>query len=225
MSNNRIKKTRVKVCGLTLPEQAAAIADLGVDAIGVILHADSPREITLEQARLIRRAVPPFTLLVGVFVDASAAYINDAVKTVGLNLVQLHGAESPELASQVIVPTIKAIRARSQADITLTIANHPKASAYLLDPYHANKHGGTGQRLDASLWPNSQMNVNQLPLILAGGLSPSNLSDALETFQPYAVDLNSGVEESPGVKNVSKVASAIQVVHDFDKRHSKSTVS
>ena len=220
--NSSAKITRVKVCGITQPQQASAVAQMGVHAIGMIMHAKSPRLVSVEQAKLIRAAVPPFVQLVGVFVDASAEQINDVARAVGLNLIQLHGDEPSELAQQLFVPSIKAIRAQSQEVVSDAIKKHSTSLGFLVDPYHPDHHGGTGMTLDHQYWPQLDENLGDRPLILAGGLGPSNLAQALQVFKPYAVDLNSGVESAPGVKDLKKLAEALQIVTAHNEQYGES---
>jgi len=208
----KLNRTRVKVCGITRPQDAREIVTLGVDALGLILHADSPRKITIEQAQRIRAEVPAFVTLVGVFVDCPSDTINNYAKRIGLDLIQLHGDESNTDGQALNSRFIKAIRAKSPEQVQLSISSYPDASAVLLDPYVKGQHGGTGQSLDPSLWP-EQVSTGRLPpLILAGGLAPENIAKAVSQLQPYAVDINSGVEISPGVKNLEMVAATINAL-------------
>ncbi len=210
------KRTRIKICGMTDPKTVAAAIDLGVDAIGMILHANSPRQIELEQAKLIRQTVPALVSLVGVFVDASADLITHYHQAIGLDLVQLHGDESPEFVGALGLPYVKAIRAKSTAQVSADISAHSDARALLLDPYVKGQHGGTGQTLDSALWPNqSELHAR---LILAGGLSPDNLVARMTLLSPYAVDLNSGLELSPGRKSIPLMAQAVRTVRAYDSQ-------
>jgi len=201
----KLTRTRVKICGMTRSDDVRAAVALGVDAIGMILHADSPRTISVDQARTIRAEVPALVSLVGVFVDCSIETINEYAKSIGLDLVQLHGAENNEFGQALDTPFIKAIRARENTQVAHAVAQYPDARALLLDPYVKGQHGGTGTQLSASLWPKTASK----PLILAGGLSADNVVHAVKQLTPFAVDLNSGVETSPGVKDAQKMARAI----------------
>jgi len=205
------KRTRIKICGMTEVDEVALAVDLGVDAIGMILHANSPRLISAEQASTIRANVPAFVSLVGVFVNCPAALINATCEQVGLDLVQLHGDETSEFADQLNRPFIKAIRARTRAQVEKDMAAYPNARAILVDPYVKGQHGGTGQQLDASLWP---QNAAQ-KVILAGGLSVSNVASAINHLNPFAVDFNSGLESAPGKKDPALIAQAINAVRAF----------
>lgn len=210
------RRTRVKVCGITQVDQAYELANLGVDAIGVIFAPQSPRLLDVRTARQIRQALPPFVSLVGVFVDASPEDINMIVSEAQLDIVQLHGVEHPSMISEINRPCIKAIRAKTRVDVVDGCNRYTDASALLIDPYVKGQHGGTGQQINPDVWPNSSENSEELPLILAGGLSSNNLGESLEQFNPYAVDLNSGVESSPGVKCMNLVEAAVDVVRSYD---------
>lgn len=208
-------RTRIKICGMTDPKQVQHAVAGGVDAIGMILHAESPRTISTAQAKKIRAVVPPMVSLVGVVVDCSTEQINQFVQDIGLDLVQLHGAETPEEAEQVTRPYVKAIRAKSLEQVTRDIAAWSNAAAILLDPYVEGQHGGTGTVLSDALWPTTG---TQQPMILAGGLSPSNIAARIRACAPYAVDVNSGVESAPGIKDPLKVDSMIASVLAEDAR-------
>lgn len=199
---------KVKFCGMTDVKQVEFACDLGVDAIGMILWADSPRTIELERAAEIRRFVPESIKLVGVFVNASQGYIEQAVEQAGLDLIQLHGEETNEFGQGLSLPFIKAIRAQSVAQVDQQINAFPDACALLLDPYVKGQHGGTGQELQAQLWPTGR----NKSLVLAGGLGPHNLLEKLEALDPWGIDLNSGMELSPGQKSLPLMQQAMQLV-------------
>lgn len=204
----KLNRVRVKVCGITQPQDARAIVAMGADALGMILHAQSPRKITVEQAQLIRAEVPAFVTLVGVFVDCPKQTIDSYVERIGLDLVQLHGDETNQFGASLSAPFIKVIRAKSSEHVNAKVNAFPDARAILLDPYVEGQHGGTGQALEHAKWPQNSTK----PLILAGGLGPDNIANAVTALNPYAVDLNSGVELEPGIKCLKKVSAAIDVV-------------
>lgn len=210
-------RTRIKVCGMTEPQDVAAAVDLGVDAIGMILHADSPRTISIEQAKEIRSVVPAFVTLVGVFVNAPSKVLASAYDAIKLDLLQLHGEEASDFAKGLGLPYIKAIRARSAEQIARDIPDFQHARAVLLDPYVKGQHGGTGQTLNLDLWPTAHQ--SKAKIILAGGLAPSNLSQRLTAVTPYAVDLNSGVELSPGRKSLELMTDAVNLIHTHDTQN------
>ncbi|NND82492.1 MAG: phosphoribosylanthranilate isomerase [Gammaproteobacteria bacterium] len=202
MSQHRVK---IKLCGITSPDQARQAVDLGVDALGMILHADSPRLISRQKAQLIRAEVPAFVSLVGVVVNCPVEQLNRMAQDIGLDLVQLHGDEDANDAERLQVPYIRAIRAKSEQQIAAEMENFPAARAILLDPWMAGVHGGTGQMLDLDLWPRESTK----PLVLAGGLNADNIASRVAAVRPFAVDLNSGVEVAPGAKDFKMVAAAL----------------
>jgi phosphoribosylanthranilate isomerase len=188
----------VKICGITNLEDASLAVQLGADALGFIF-ARSPRQIAPQEARDIVRRIPPFVKTVGVFVDEQPAAIKETLNYCGLDLVQLHGNESPELCSQLMPHAIKALRIKDEASLETGRLYCGKARALLLDTYSKEKAGGTGRTFDWQI----AIKIKELgiPVILAGGLGPSNIEQAIRTVKPYAVDVNSGVEERPGKKN------------------------
>ncbi len=205
-----MRRTRIKVCGMTQVHQVEQAVEMGVDAIGVILHAESPRTISLSQARSIREVVPEFVSLVGVFVDAPDSLVQRTIEQVGIDLVQYHGQESCSVIDSLGAKHIKAIRAQTLEQVLDTVKGYPNTQTFLLDPYVEGQHGGTGQTLDASLWPNNAMSNKNF--ILAGGLSDLNVKERVRALKPYAVDANSGLEDSPGSKNIERLARFINEV-------------
>jgi phosphoribosylanthranilate isomerase len=188
----------VKICGITNYEDAAIAVDLGAAALGFIF-ADSPRQITPPKARDIIHALPPFVKTVGVFVNEGPAEIKDVVDYCGLDLVQLHGDESPNLCHALMPYSIKALRIKDASCFQSSLAYQGKVRALLLDTYAKDKAGGTGTTFDWRLA--TKIKELGIPIILAGGLGPSNIDSAIRTVKPYAVDVNSGVEECPGKKS------------------------
>ena len=188
----------VKICGITDYEDASIAVELGAGALGFIF-APSPRQITPQKARDIIRAIPPFVKTVGVFVDEEPAAIKEMIHYCGLDLVQLHGDESPDLCCELMPYTIKALRIKDESSLRTSRIYHGKVRALLLDTYSKDKAGGSGRTFDWQL----AIKIKKLgiPIILAGGLGPSNIDGAISTVRPYAVDVNSGVEERPGKKS------------------------
>ena len=188
----------VKICGITNYEDASIAVELGAGALGFIF-ADSPRQIAPQKARDIIRAMPPFVKTVGVFVDEGPAAIKEMIHYCGLDLVQLHGDESPDLCGELMPYTIKALRIKDESSLRMSRIYHGKVRALLLDTYSKDKAGGSGKTFDWQL----ALKIKKLgiPIILAGGLGPSNIDGAVSTVRPYAVDVNSGVEERPGKKS------------------------
>ena len=193
-----MNKVEVKICGITNYQDASMAVELGAGALGFIF-AFSPRQITPQKARDIIRTIPPFVKTVGVFVDEGPAEIKEVIHYCGLDLVQLHGDESPDLCCELMPYTIKALRIKGEASLRKSQTYRGKVRALLLDSYSKDKAGGTGKTFDWQL----ALKIKKLgiPIILAGGLGPSNIDDAVRTVRPYAVDVNSGVEERPGKKS------------------------
>lgn len=201
-------RTRVKICGITRPEDAVAAAALGADAIGLVFYAKSPRAVTPEQARAIRAALPPFVNIVGLFVDAERAYIRSILEQVAVDTLQFHGAEPPKDCSGFGRPCIKAIRMRQDVDLTEMASCYLKASGLLLDSFSEHAPGGTGERFD---WSRVPTDLGK-PVIVAGGLTPENVGEAVTRLRPYAVDVSSGVESAPGIKDHVKMAAFVDAV-------------
>lgn len=191
---------RVKICGITRPEDALAAAAAGADAIGLVF-AESPRQVTVEQAAAILRVLPPFVTPVALFVDATADAVREVCGPLGIRTVQLHGDEPPAVAEALAdCCLVKAFRIGSAADIA-AVAGYP-AAAYLLDSRVAGRSGGTGTAFD---WQLLRGVAWDKPVILAGGLNPGNVAQAVRKVRPYAVDTSSGVESAPGIKDAAKV--------------------
>ncbi|AFZ58800.1 phosphoribosylanthranilate isomerase [Anabaena cylindrica FACHB-243] len=199
---------RVKICGITQPEQSIAIASLGATALGFICVPTSPRYVTIEQIQAAIAQLPRNIDIIGVFANTSITNISQTVLASGLTGVQLHGDESPAFCHQLRqslpqVEIIKAMRVRSLEHLQ-TAANYTKnVDTLLLDAYHPQQLGGTGKTLD---WQMLEDFSPTCPWFLAGGLTPDNIIDALNQLHPNGIDLSSGVELSPGNKNLDKVA-------------------
>ena len=191
-------KVKVKICGITNLADASTAVELGADALGFIF-APSPRQIAPQKVREIIRAIPPFVKTVGVFVNETPATIREVRRHCGLDLVQLHGDESPVFCDELMPYTIKALRIKAESSPQTGRAYQGKVRALLLDTYSKEKAGGTGKTFD---W-NLAIKIKKMgfPIILSGGLAPSNIVAAIHTVRPYAVDVNSGVEECPGKKS------------------------
>jgi len=189
---------KVKICGITNYEDAIFAVESGADALGFIF-ASSPRRIEPADAREIIRRLPPFVKTVGVFVDEVPDRIEKTIDLCGLDLVQLHGNESPDICERFMPGIIKAIRVKDHTSIKGLGDYKNKAKAFLLDTYSEKAAGGTGRTFNWDL----AIGAKELgmPVILAGGLGPSNIAEAVLKVKPYAVDVNSGVEERPGKKS------------------------
>ncbi len=189
---------KVKICGITNPQDASMAVELGVDALGFIL-APSPRQVTPEKVRDIIDNLPPFLQTVGVFVDEDLTTIRDILDFCGLDMIQLHGNEPPEFCREMMPHTVKAFRLKDASSLSLIRLYQGQVRALLLDTYQDGIKGGTGKYFD---W-NLAIKAGELgmPVILSGGLRPANIQRAISTVKPYAVDVNSGIEESPGKKS------------------------
>jgi phosphoribosylanthranilate isomerase len=191
-------KVKVKICGITNLEDASIAVELGANALGFIF-APSPRHISPQKARAIIRAIPPFVKTVGVFVNEAPATIREVMQHCGLDLVQLHGDESPALCDELMPCTIKALRIKDESSLQTSQPYQGKVRALLLDTYSKEKAGGTGKTFDWKLA--IKIKEQGTPIIISGGLAPSNIVAAIHTARPYAVDVNSGVEKCPGKKS------------------------
>jgi len=207
-------RTRVKICGITNESDAGFAARLGADAIGLVFYAGSPRAVSMQQARAIVSSLPAFVTSVALFVNPAAADVYSVLEMVGPDCLQFHGEEDAGFCEQFNRPYIKAIRVRLDTDITAQVATHPAARAVLLDTYVEQAPGGTGQRFDWSTIPADCAK----PVILAGGLTPANVAEAIRTVRPYAVDVSGGVEVSKGVKDQAKIREFIQEVQGIGTR-------
>ena len=200
-------RTRIKICGIKHTEDALKAIECGADAIGLIFVEKSPRFVSLTDARVIAESLPPFVTIVGLFMDASEEMVREALKVVPLNLLQFHGDETPEFCDQFGMPYIKVLRMRENVNVIAFSQEYPNAAGILLDTY-TEAGGGSGQTFDWSLIPEDV----PVPLILAGGLNPENVASAVETVKPYAVDVSSGVESEPTMKDHKKIEQFIKEV-------------
>ncbi len=205
-------RTRVKICGITRPEDACAAARFGADAIGLVFYPRSPRAVSPAQARDIIQSLPAFVTTVGLFVDAPQAELQAVLDAVPLDLLQFHGSEPAADCRRYGRPYIKALAMRDDRDMAAEAAQYDDAAGILLDAFHADMHGGTGEVFD---WDRIPMNLPQ-PLILAGGLAPDNIAEAITRVQPYAVDVSSGVEQAKGIKDADRMSAFIRGVYSVD---------
>jgi phosphoribosylanthranilate isomerase len=205
--------TAIKICGITRIEDALAAAQCGVHAIGLVFYAPSPRHVSPVQAAAIIAALPPFVTTVGLFVDAEACAVRNTLALVRLDLLQFHGAETPQYCRAFGVPYMKALRVRPGMDLLQYAEDYIDAKALLLDAYVEGMAGGTGATFDWSLIPPSL----PLPIVLSGGLTPNNVADAIRAVKPWAVDVSSGVESSSldrkRIKDAAKIAAFVSEVH------------
>lgn len=207
-------RTRAKICGITRVEDVHAVVNSGADAIGFVFYPPSPRSVSAEQASVLVQAIAPYVQVVGLFVNSSAREIQAILNTVALDILQFHGDESPEqcqsIAQQVGRRWYKAIQVKPGLDVVAEIQKYQQAgaSAVLLDAWHPELKGGTGHRFDWSSFP--QLDI---PLILAGGLNPDNIEDAIHTTAAFAVDVSGGVESAKGIKDQQLIERFMQGVH------------
>ncbi len=187
----------IKICGITRPEDAAAAVDAGADAVGFVFWERSPRYVDPERARGIVRALPPFVTPVGVFVNQPLEHVNDVARRARLGAVQLHGDEPPGFARSIEGPVIKAVTAGAPGAL-----DWPEAVMLLVDAADRERRGGTGRLAD---WAGAAAVAARRRILLAGGLTPENVEEAVARVGPFGVDVSSGVEQSPGVKDHSKV--------------------
>ncbi len=199
--NTQPTRTRVKYCGLTRVEDALHAAAIGVDAIGLVFYDKSPRSVSVDQAKLIVESLPAFVTTVGLFVNANPADVERIAQAVNLDLLQFHGDESAAECERFDRPYIKAIRMRENLDLDQLSGEFQNASGLLLDAYDKNMFGGTGKSFDWSMIPDQR----SLPIILAGGLNPENVGQAINDVHPYAVDVSGGIEASKGIKDIEKM--------------------
>lgn len=199
------QRIRVKICGITRPEDALEAARAGADAIGLVFHPASPRYVTLEQAARIASVVPPFVTVVALLVNASPAAIEAVVRDVRPGLLQFHGDEEDTACVGHGVPFIKAIRMAPGIDPAVEAARFPSAQGLLMDAWSPDAYGGTGKQFDWNRLPESLGK----PLVLAGGLTPDNVALAATQVRPWAVDVSGGVEAAPGIKDAARVRSFI----------------
>lgn len=210
--------TRIKCCGMTRVEDALLAARLGADAIGLVFTARSRRQVDIAQARVIRRALPPFVTCVALFMDDEASLVEDVLATVQPDLLQFHGDESNDWCAQFDTPWLKAVAMGEGAAALPKLRAYPGATGLLLDGHGLGEAGGSGKAFDWSLMPHDLAQ----PLVLAGGLHAGNVGAAIRTARPWAVDVASGVESAPGIKDPAKLSAFIAAVRSADKTEEQS---
>jgi phosphoribosylanthranilate isomerase len=204
-------RTRVKICGITRAQDARAAADAGADAIGLVFYPPSPRFLSVERAREIRDALPPFVQSVALFVNADATQVAQVIGRVHPGMLQFHGEETPEYCAQFGLPYLKACRVAQGVDLLKYLRPFSAASAWLLDA-HVEEYGGVGASFDWALVPASL----ERPLVLSGGLTKDNVGSAVRRVRPWAVDVSSGVESAKGIKDAARIAAFIAEVRNAD---------
>ncbi len=206
------RRTRAKICGITRVADGLAAVAAGADAIGLVFYAPSPRAVTAAQANTIVSALPPFVTSVGLFVDAPAAEVEAVLAEVPLDLLQFHGNEPPEYCRGFGRPYIKAVRMAEGVDLKAVSADYHDARGLLLDSYQKGVPGGTGHAFD---WARIPAGMDK-PVVLAGGLKPENVTDAVRRVHPYAVDVSSGVEADKGIKDAERIIAFMRGVELAD---------
>jgi phosphoribosylanthranilate isomerase len=207
-------RTRVKICGITRPQDAQVAARAGADAIGLVFYPPSPRYLSVERAREIRDALPPFVQTVALFVNADAAQVAQVIGRVHPAMLQFHGDEAPQFCGQFGLPYVKAYRVRSGVTPGGAALEYLRpfsdAAAWLFDS-HVPEYGGVGESFDWSLVPSTEKSV-----ILSGGLTRTNVAEAVRRVRPWGVDVSSGVESAKGIKDPSRIAAFIAEVRNAD---------
>ncbi len=205
--------TAIKICGITREADALAAAHSGANAIGLVFYGRSPRHVTPARAAQLLRVLPPFVTSVGLFVDAAADDVRQTLAAARVDLLQFHGDESPGYCGQFGVPYLKAVRVRPGLDLLQYALDFRDAKALLLDAYVKGTHGGTGATFDWALIPKNL----PLPVVLSGGLTPENVTAAIQAVRPWAVDVSSGVESkglAKGIKDAAKIAAFVTGVRN-----------
>lgn len=202
---------RVKFCGITNKQDALNAAALGVDALGFIFYRNSPRYVSPDVVEEISMLLPPFVMMIGVFVNQEKEEIEAIAKQCRLDLIQLHGDESPAMCLDLPYRVVKAIRVGEPDDLDLIPAYQGVASGLLLDTKKSGAYGGTGRTFDWGLALKAK--EYDIPLILSGGISVENVSRAMSLVNPYAIDLSSGVEREPGLKDYQKMQDLMRIAN------------
>ena len=205
-------RTRLKICGITRPQDADQVVAVGADGLGLIFYPPSPRYVDITAAAAIAAQVPPLTDVIAVFVNPSAEQVDRVLQRVAVSALQFHGDESAAFCNSFGVPYIKTLRVSDQDSLVTRCGGHPDAGAVLLDTHDAALYGGTGRSFPWRL----AREVEQVPVILAGGLTEQTVSKAIRVSGAYAVDVSSGVESSPGIKDANKIARFARAVRDHD---------
>lgn len=201
-----MSRTRIKFCGLTREEDVAAACALGVDAMGFVLTQRSRRHVDLDRAVALRRGVAPFVSVVALMMDDTPAYVEEIIFRLMPDLLQFHGNEVPAYCESFGRPYLKAVPMGSVEDVAGYVDGYRGAAGFLLDSHVLGGEGGSGQRFDWSRMPRDI----ERPLILAGGLDPANVADAVRFARPWAVDVSSGIESAPGLKDFEKMKLFVQ---------------
>lgn len=208
-----MKRTRIKICGVTRAEDALLACELGADAIGMVMTPSSPRCVSIERARDIRRALPAFVDAVVLSHDLPAERVRVIIDAVHPDLVQFHGSEGAAFCESFGVRYLKALGMAGDVDVHAVVEEHARASGFVLDGHPPGSQGGQGKVFDWSRVPSA---IGR-PVLLAGGLNPGNVAEAIRRVRPWAVDLASGVEAAPGIKDPAKLRAFFAAVHAADR--------
>jgi phosphoribosylanthranilate isomerase len=207
------RRTRIKFCGMTRLQDIACAAQLGVDAIGLIFAPRSPRRLELAQARPLRAALPPFVAPVALLMDADPSQVQTIVQTLRPALLQFHGSEAPQDCARWGVPYLKAVPMAIPEGAAIYAGRYPDAAGFVFDSHGAGEPGGSGRAFDWHALPRQLAR----PLLLAGGLTPENVYDAVRTVRPWAVDVSSGIESAPGEKDEDRMRRFVAEVRRADQ--------
>lgn len=208
-------RTRVKICGITRVEDGVQAASLGADAIGLVFYQKSKRCVSLQQASDICAALPAMVTTVALFLDAQQNFIEQVLARVPIDLIQFHGSETADFCASFPRPYIKALGMQDNHRLQMQCDEYAEARGILLDSHGVGAAGGTGETFDWSLIPETLRNR----IILAGGLQPSNVGEAIRRVRPYGIDLSSGVESAPGIKDATLMAQLMKEVKRVDCEH------
>ena len=206
--------TRVKICGITRPDDGLAAARLGADAIGLVFHPPSPRAVTVAQAQAVIERMPPLVTVVGLFVNPEPSFVEAVLTQVPLSRLQFHGDETPAECRRYHRPYLKAVRMREEVDLARVMGDFADAAGILLDSYQPGTYGGTGIRFEWGWIPRERSR----PIVLAGGLTPDNIEEAIRRVRPEAVDVSGGVEAAKGLTDVARIAAFLQGVRHAERR-------
>ena len=213
-------RTRIKFCGITNAEDARKAISAGADALGIVCYAKSKRAVTLAQARAIKEAAPAFINVVALFVNPDEAYVREVIDAVSPDILQFHGTESPQSCEQYGISYLKAFHIgapglETREDVLTQCRRYPGARGWLFDSF-STAWGGSGHTLDVSLLGSVLNAPDARPMILAGGLTVENVGEKMRLLRPFAVDVSSGIEDSPGVKSEEKMLAFAQAVRAAD---------
>ncbi len=207
----KVSRVRIKICGITSKSIAGTACAAGADAIGLMFYAPSPRHLELDQAGEITRSLPPYVTSVGVVVNPEADYVTQIIRTAGVDQLQFHGEETDTYCQSFGLPYIKVLRVADDVDLLYAERSYPGACGILLDTHTAELYGGSGKSFD---WNRVNYHGSK-PVILAGGLTPENIPQALEVASPYGVDVSTGVETG-GTKDPEKIAAFCHNIRKFE---------